>query len=481
MSPVESGHFGCPRCAELEALLRAALGRVAELEHRVRELEARLNQNSSNSSRPPSSDPPHAPAAPKKPPTGRKPGGQPGHKGHHRTRLPLGRVDEVVDHVPGTCGRCCAALPFERQPHDPEPSWHQVAEVPPVAAEVTEHRGHARTCPCCGAVTRQPIPAAVRAHAFGPRLTALMGYLTGRCHDGRRVVEEFVEDVLGVPVSLGAVSNREAEAADALAPAYGQAAAAVRAAGCKNVDETGWAVGGEGRWLWVAACEAAAVFAVHARRSWEGLQAVLGPDPPATPGVVTSDRFPTYDGLPVGKRQVCWAHLLRDFTKWSEPGGHSGSAMAMGSDGRAVARKVLRLWRQFRAGEVGRPALFQPLRRLRERMGQVLRAGARLGQPRDAKAAAFCRNLLEIEPALWTFASAEGVEPTNNHAERCLRPAVLWRKNSFGSQSDRGCRFAERMLTVVTTLRLRGKAVLDYLSRAVEAHRAGLPAPSLLA
>ena len=159
--------------------------------------------------------------------------------------------------------------------------------------------------------------------------------------------------------------------------------------------------------------------------------------------------------------------------------------MAVGSDARAVAERVVALGRQFREGEAGRPAFRAGVAKLRARMGQVLRAGARLDKPRDAKAAAFCRNLLDIEPALWAFASeaglAAGVEPTNNHAERCLRPAVLWRKNCFGSQSERGCRFVERMLTVVTTLRLRGKSVLEYLTRALEAHRAGLPAPSLLA
>ena len=498
MSVVESGQVGCLRCAELEGLLRAALGRVAELEQRVRELEARLNQNSSNSSMPPSSDPPSAPKPAKKQPTGRKPGGQPGHPGHHRTRLPPERVNHVVDYVPGSCRGCGAGLPFERQAGDPEPTWHQVAELPEVAAEVTEHRGHARACPCCGVVTREPVPERVRAHAFGPRLSALMAYLSGRCHDGKRVVVEFVGDVLGVPVGLGTVCNREAEAADALAGAYAQAGEAVRAAGCRNVDETGWAVGGRRHWLWVAACRTAAAFAVCAGRGRDGLESVLGPlgpDPPPGPGVadplagfpgfVTSDRYATYDALPTDSRQACWAHLVRDFTKWSEPGGHSGSAMAMGSDARAVAKRVLGLWRRFREGEIDRPAFQAGVAKLRTRMGQILRAGARLDKPRDAKAAAFCRNLLDIEPALWAFASeaglAAGVEPTNNHAERCLRPAVLWRKNSFGCQSETGCRFVERMLTVVTTLRLRGKGVLDYLARAIQAHRAGLPAPPLLA
>jgi transposase len=495
MPPVESGQPAspaCPRCAELAALLSAALGRVAELEQRVRELEARLGQDSSNSSKPPSSDPPSAPARAPKAPTGRKPGGQPGHPGHARTRLPVERVKHFVNHVPGSCGRCHAPLPFEPRPHDPEPTWHQVAELPPVAAEVTEHRGHYRTCPCCGEVTHEPVPAGVRSHGFGPRLAALMSYLSGRCHDGRRLVEEFVEDVLGVPLSLGTVSAYEAEAAAALAPAHAQAAAAVAAAPNRNVDETGWGrdrqgvePGGRGkaRWLWVAASRAAAVFSVQPGRGREGLESVLGADPGGGPGVVTSDRLAAYAGLPLELRQVCWAHLRRDFTKWSQPGGHTAHAMAVGAVGRDAAGEVLGLWRDFRQGEVGRAAMEEGMARLRRRVQETLRRGAALTDPRDAGAAAFCRNLLAIEPALWTFARPDvaEVEPTNNHAERCLRPAVLWRKNSFGSHSDAGCHFVERLLTAVTTLRLQGRSVLEFLHRAILAHRTGAPAPSLLA
>jgi len=168
MSSVESGQVVCPRCAELAGLLRTALGRVAELEQRVRELEARLNQNSSNSSRPPSSDPPAAPKLPPKRPTGRRPGGQPGHRGHHRRLLPPARVDEVVEYVPAQCGRCGGRLPAAAGPSDPPPRRHQVAELPAVAAVVTEHRGHARACPCCGVVTRAAIPPRRRSAPTAP-------------------------------------------------------------------------------------------------------------------------------------------------------------------------------------------------------------------------------------------------------------------------------------------------------------------------
>lgn len=467
----------CPRCAVLEE-------EVAGLRREVAELKALLKRNSSNSSRPPSSDPPSKPAPVPKPPTGRRRGGQPGHRGHHRELLPPERVDRVADHLPACCRHCRAPLPPGAGPHDPPPRRHQVAELPPLAAVVTEHRGHARTCSRCGRVTREPVPPAVLAHTLGPRLSALMSYLSGRCHDGRRVVLEFVNDVPGVPLSLGTVCAREREVAAALRGPYERVRRRVRGAAAKNVDETGWRQAGKRRWLWLAAARDAAVFAVHPSRGWQGLRSVLGPDPRRTGGgggVVGCDRFPTYEPIPDRNRQLCWAHLRREFRKWSEPGGHSPAAMDVGERGLGVATRVLGLWRDFRARRLTRPALCRKAAGLKRELAALLRRGAVPRHARDLKAARFCAKVLSRRASLWTFLRAPGVEPTNNHAERCLRPAVLWRKNSFGCDSDAGCRFAERILTAVTTLRLRGRRVLDYLQRALECHRANLPAPSIFA
>jgi transposase len=472
---------GCPGCAALAA-------EVAELRRQVAELKALLKRDSSNSSQPPSSDGPSAPPRSGKSPTGRRRGGQPGHRGHHRKLLPPERVDHVVRHLPRSCRHCHAPLAEAAGPHDPPPHRHQVAELPPLAAVITEHQGHARVCGCCGTVTRQPIPPPVLAHTLGPRLSALMSYLSGRCHDGRRVVLEFVNEVLGVPASLGTVCAREREMAAALEQACRQVSRVVRGAAAKNVDETGWKQAGKRRWLWLAAAKKAALFAIHPRRGWDGLRSVLGADPGRTGGgrgVVGCDRFPTYEPIPDRNRQLCWAHLLREFRKWSEPGGHSTAAMDMGEQGLGIAQRVLGLWRDFRARSPGPHAGRRTLRRkaseLKKGLAALLRRGSRLRAARDLKAARFCAKVLVRRESLWTFLRAPGVEPTNNHAERCLRPAVLWRKNSFGCASDGGCRFAERILTVVTTLRLRGQRVLDYLQRTLECHRAELPAPSIFA
>ena len=160
-SPVAS----CPECGQLQAALDEALGQldeareqIAGLRAEIHELRSELNRNSSNSSSPPSVDPPGAPKPVTKTPTGRKPGGQPGHPGHHRHRLPPERVNKIMPYVPTICTHCQAPLPSEPAPSDPEPTWHQVAELPELAATITEHQGHARTCTCCGHLNRGEIP-----------------------------------------------------------------------------------------------------------------------------------------------------------------------------------------------------------------------------------------------------------------------------------------------------------------------------------
>jgi transposase len=354
-----------------------------------------------------------------------------------------------VAYVPSVCGQCNAPLPAEPGPGDPEPTWHQVAELPELAAIVTEHQGHARACSGCGHVTCGVIPPEIRASTIGPRLAATMSYLAGRHHIGRRGVEE----------------------SDALGGAYQEAGAAVRQAPVKNADETGWREKGRKRWLWTAATATAAFFVIHIRRSYEGLQALLGETPL---GIVCSDRWSVYSKLPLELRQICWAHLKRDFQKLIDRG---GPAEAIGRACLEVVDCLFADWWEFRNGLIGRAALQARVDRIARELQGILEQGSSCA---DSKTATFCANVLALYPALWLFATIEGVEPTNNHAERILRSGVLWRKNAFGCHSAAGCRFVERMLTVVQTLRLQNRPVLDYLYRATVAHRAGLPAPQLL-
>ena len=458
-------------CIWLRRELNAALARIVVLEAQVQELLAQLQRNSSNSSTPPSANPLNAPKPAAKTPTGRKRGGQIGHRGHHRHRLPASRVNHVVVYIPRICTGCLTPLAAEPGPDDPEPFWHQVAELPVLAAVVTEHQAHARTCPGCGLVHHAVIPTQVRAHVIGPRLAATMSYLSGRFHLSKRSVKELVEAAFDVPVSLGTVAMLEQQTSAALATAHDQARDEVRDAPVKNADETGWKQAGARRWLWTAATVTVAYFVIHVHRGARGLKALLGE---AITGIIISDRWWGYNGLPLEQRQVCWAHLKRDFQKCLERG---GEGKVVGDTGLVVVEDVFTLWWEFREGLLDREVLATKLEPLVEELRLALERGSGCA---DHKVMSFCDNLLALYPALWLFAGIEGVEPTNNHAERVLRMGVLWRKNAFGCQSKSGCRFVERILTVVQTLRLQKGSVLNFLEESVIAHRQGGAALALV-
>ena len=461
----------CPGCQQRDERITALERYVAELEATVRDLTARLGTNATNSSTPPSANPPGAPKPVTKQRTGKKPGGQPGHPACLKRRLPPERVHQVVPFVPRHCDRCQQPLPSPPGCDDPAPTWHQVAELPQGAAQVTEYQGHYRTCPGCGQLNHAPIPHDLKAHRVGPRLAATLGYLAGSHHVSKRGLEEIATDVFDVPLALGTVANLEAQLSAALAPAHAEALQVVRVADVKNVDETSWKLAGTLCWLWVAATDTVAAFLIHAHRGGDAVAALLG-EP--VRGFVCSDRWSAYARLSPWCRQICWAHLHRDFQKLVDRG---DAAARLGKKLQRIAERVFEAWHLFRGGG-DREALMARLDAAACALERLLRAGRRCA---DAKAATFCGNVLGLLPAVWRFVVTAGVEPTNNHAERLLRRGVRWRKNAFGSQSEAGCRFVERMLTVVQTRRLQGRSVLGYLYAALVAHRQGLPAPSLLA
>jgi len=445
---------------------------VAELEARLREVEARLNTNASNSSVPPSANPLGAPKPVVKKKSKRPRGGQPGHPPHLKQLLPPARVQEIKTFVPRQCAHCAAALPAQPAPTDPEPTRFQTIELPPVVAVVIEYQGHTRICAACGHLTQAAIPRELMAHSVGPRLTATLSYFSG-CHGlSKRGVEEIAEAVFAAPVSLGTVANLEQEVSAALAAPHAEALAAVRAAPVKHADETSWKLWGKLCWLWGAATTGVVAFVIHAKRSAVGLTALLGTD---IQGILCSDRWGVYNCVPAARRQVCWAHLKRDFQKIVDGNGPSAF---VGRRGGTLVKKVFAAWHTFQAGQTTRAQLQAELDPVANRLQRVLLEGALLGE--DQTVATFCENLLALESALWTFVRSEGVEPTNNILERLLRRAVLWRRRSFGCVSVAGCRFVERILTVVQTRRLQGQSVLDYLHAALRAHRAGQPCPKML-
>jgi transposase len=457
----------------LQAQVVALRSENSALQERVRALEARLGQDSSNSSRPPSSDPPQATAKGKRRSvrTGRKRGGQPGHPGSFRSLLPVEQVDAVVVVVPEVCRWCQQPFAEGKARRHGQVWRHQVVELPPPAVRVTEYQLEARRCGQCGKRTRATLPAGVPQRPFGPRLMAVVALLTGRYRLSRREVQQLLADLWGVTLSLGAVTNQEQAESAALAPMVAEVRAAVQQAGLANIDETSWRQEKHRAWLWTAVTPNLTAFLIDRSRGGAALEALVGEQ---FGGVVGSDRWSVYKRYPAERRALCWAHLKRDFQGLVDRG---GAAEPIGRWGLAEIARLFGLWHRYRAGEVSRAEVPRQLVPIQARLGRLLWRGE---ENSDRKAAALCRELNRWWPALWTFTRVEGVEPTNNAAERALRPGVLWRKGSFGSDSEAGSRYAERMLTVVATCRQQGRQLLDFLVAAGEAAVQGTAAPSLL-
>ena len=455
----------------LSPAVRAAIegleSAIALLQERVRDLEARLGLNSTNSSKPPSSDPPGMVRPPKKQ-TGKKRGGQKGHRGHHRKRVAAERVDVVVVHRAEACGHCGYSLAEAETAKAAQ--VHQVVELPPIRAEVTEHRMECVRCPKCRKLTRAKLPVAVGGKHFGSRLVGLGSLLTGRYRLSRRETVDLLGKLLDVPApSLGSTEAFTQETSVALKPAYEEARAQVLRSETVGVDETPWKLSGTKQWLWVATAPTATVFHLGSSRGSEELRRFLGK---TFAGVVSSDRWCAYQIY--ARRQLCWAHLIRNFRKLALRG---GKAVEFAKQGEALCAHVFKLWWALCEGRLDRAQLGRRIQRVKTQMRHLIREGA--ASP-DKRLAGFCRNVLKLWPSLWTFVE-EPVEPTNNAAERALRPAVLWRKGSFGSQSEAGMRYAERVLTFAATCRQRQIHPLDFLALAVRAVRAGTAAPQLLA
>jgi transposase len=440
---------------------------VMELLQRVAQLEARLNQTSRNSSKPPSSDPPQAKPRATKAPTGRTSGGQPGHEGHGRKLKPESEVDQIIDVRPEQCGQCGTLLLGA----DAEPERHQVIEIPRVTPIVTEYRRHCLWCVACGAPTQAPWPATMPAGSFGPRLQATVGYLTGRMGASQREVHELVAALYQAEVSVGSIGNLEQVVSAALAAPVAEAVKYVQRQPVRNADETSWREQGKRRWLWISVTPLVTIFRLLTTRGAAGAKELLGE---VVWGIIGTDHYAGYHWIDPRQRQLCWAHLKRVFVAWSE---RTGETARLGLAFLAVEQQFFGLWYRVRDGSLAWADFQVAMLPLIARVRTLLRDGAANA---DAKVQGTCRNLLKREAALWTFVWEPGVEPTNNAAERPLRRAVLWRRRSFGTQSEAGSQFVARILTAVTTLRQQRRDVLAYLTDACTAAICKTPAPSLL-
>lgn len=471
-----------------QALLQV-LERLAALEEEVSRLRAenerlreQTRRSSRNSSQPPSSDAPSVPPWKPRQSSGRQRGAQPGHEGHQRTLYPVEACRRVSDQRPTACCVCGAALAGD----DPNPVRQQVVELPEVKPLVDEYRLHQLRCPACGGMTRARLPAAVPASGYGPRLAATVGLLSGPYRQSERQTQQALGDFFQVEVALGTVNKLRQEVAAAVAEPVAAATVFAQAQAVVNADETGWVQGNSDgsnpqrrkAWLWVLVTSWVTVFQIHLSRGQVAAKALLG----EFAGYLITDRWTGYGRWPLDRRQLCWAHLIREFRKIAERGGES-QAIAEGL--LAQAHQLFKWWHRVRDGTLPRSEFVATVVEIRAEVQRWLAEGAAYQPARGeksarARTARTCRALLKVEEALWLFVKVAGVEPTNNAAERALRPAVIWRRTSLGTQSTSGSQFVARMLTVILTLRAQQRHVLEYLTSACQAARQGLSAPSLL-
>jgi len=445
---------------------------VAKLTEAVREMRELLGRNSSNSNKPPSSDPPGTGAGlPKrKKGKGGRRGGQKGHRGTHRALVAAEQVNDFVELFPHECESCWEPLP---KTPDPLAKRYQYTELKPLAAHTTEYRRHAVVCPCCGYKTRAAYdPEVIPRFAFGPRLMAVVAMLTGVYHLSRRQAVRLLWELLGVRMSLGAVSAIEKRVAEAVEPAVDEAMAEARKSAIKHADGTSWLRAGAMLSLWVIATTAVTVFKVLDDGKTKTLRAKLFG---RVRGILVSDRATTLMFWAMKRRQVCWAHLMRKFVSFSERDGPAGK---IGKELLDYTSLLFDYWSRFREGRMDRATLIARMAPVRPRVEELLERG-KAAKVRGLSGS--CEDILQHRDALWTFIERDGIEPTNNHAERELRGFVLWRRRSFGSRSERGDQFAERMMTIAHTARKQGRNVLAFLVACCAPRPAGTRAPSLLA
>jgi transposase len=454
---------------------------LVEQEKQIADLERQLalrQQNSTTTSKPPSSDglAGHQRVRGRRVKSRRNAGGQPGHPGHHRAPVPIERVDTIIDLVPDTCRQCAQRLHARHGVGDAR--RHQVTELPAIAAHITEYRCHRRQCPGCGTTTVAPLPDELIGQ-FGPQLTALIAYLTVVCRLPRLVVQRLLEGVLQIPVSLGSTQHAWEEASAAVAAPYDELQHALADQPVLNGDETGHRTNGAKRWLWTLVAPTFIFYTIATSRGSDVLRRLLG----ATfGGVLGSDRLPTYVTYAADRRQFCWSHFRRNLLSAQELA-TTHAAKRFCREALTLQRHLFRLWHRFRGDPHVRGA---PLTRA-QLIAKVLPIEKRFFalaerhvNAADGDVSNLARALFVHQPHFFTFVYEEGVEPTNNVAERALRTAVQWRKIMFGTRSADGELAVARLLTVTRTCQLQQIHVLAYLTAAIHSHRCGHAVASLL-
>lgn len=437
------------------------------LHSKVAELEEKLRVNSSNSSMPPSSDLPSKKGRKKKSKGKRKRGGQPGHAGKTRELFAKEEVDEFVECPPDKQCECGGEIVRDER----EPERRQQLALPKIKPLVLEYLIYSGYCTVCGRFHRGRLPSGTPSGMLDARGMALVSVLSGKYHLSKRSIEELLKDIFEMDIALGTVSATEGRVSEALREPVEEAKQYVQTQDVVHADETSHKMGNRKAWMWVAVTSFVSVFIIRFTRGQEAAKELLGE---CFGGFLVTDRWGGYNWVNKLQRQLCWAHLLRDFTKIAERGGQSKE---IGDKLLEYAQKMFHLWHQYCDGTKTRAEFQLAMSPIRKAVESLLEEGKICEQ---TKTAGMCKKIFELKEALWTFVDVSGVEPTNNVAERTIRPYVLWRKASFGTQSQRGNTFVERMMTVSATCKIQKRNVLDYVTEAVNAQLRGDVIPSLL-
>jgi transposase len=466
----------------VQGLVRVLSERVIHHEERLSHLEERLNQNSQNSSKPSSKDGfgkqvKTQSLERKKPKAFRK------REKPNRELYPPEQCQAVHLQKPSQCQKCGEPL----SGIDPNPYRHQVIEMPPIEPHVIEYQLHQLECEHCGALSRGTLPPEVSASGYGENLAAVVSLLSSEYRQSHRMVQRLMAALFNIRISRASVNRLRTEVSQAVSVAVDGARQYVQAQAVLHSDESSFKQGNRDGlnpkqtqgWVWILVTPFVSFFEVALSRSGATAQALIGKD---YGGVVVSDRYSSYTWIEQCQRQVCWAHLKRDFTAISQ---RKGISKDIGQALLFREKRLFRWWHWVLDGTLTREefrVLVEPLRagfRAELEEAANLPIGSQEKTPL-AKTVRTCAQILKLESALWTFVEIPGVEPTNNAAERGLRPMVIWRRTSFGSQSKAGSQFVSRMLTVATSLKAQKRDVLEFLSQSCRAARLGLPTPSLL-
>jgi transposase len=448
-------------CIELKQRCEQLLVDNQALREENQALREKLNTNSNNSSKPPSQDP-HRTSRHSKP-TGKKPGGQPGHSGHVKKIYPPEQVTKTIDVKPESCPKC-ASMSFEQMPVSIE--IRQVVDLPETPPTITQYNIHTCKCRCCWKHVRADVPKEAE-RGFGPRLMGFVTMLTGEGQLTKRKICAIAAH-LGLKISLGALCNIHKLAGELLrAPSEVIQEFVLQQSGI-NADESGWRVNRKRCWIWIGATPQASFFKIDPSRSQQAYQRIFGD----FGGLLNTDRHGAYNEHK-GPKQSCLAHIDRHFEKMSERPGIDGSI------GRILEGQldlVFGLWDEFKRGKFARAALQEKANDPMENIKAALIFATR--EAKNNTSIAFAHDILNRFSTLWTFLFVEGVEPTNNLAERGLRPAVIFRKLSGGSQSEWGLRFIERLLTVTCTFKQNAKNLFTFLTDMFESHLGARSPPS---